>query len=440
LNKRHLTKASLNDVTSVIVTAVELDAAYQYSAKLSDRSTKGFTALMKKANRGEKVYFGGMMPSFITGVKNGKFTTDARRENLVKQIFAEYIAGKPMNRIAKDLNEANTPPLSLATGKLWAPFTIKTILRNAAYTGDFTYRHKTFPDYLPALVSKGDFKKVQYLLNLKASKRVVDKTGKITYVAKNGGTITGRGGSPTGRVNSIFNGIGKCICGASMVVVNSTRGKHHYSYYFCSAARAHACKKNTQGHLLKTSEVESHFLMHFLQDSPSGFIAKHTPQAIDESIGIKMQIADIDKAIGTAGELIRSGTAVNVIKAQLDKWEAEKKALEHQLQALSVKTMVNSQYPTASNGVKEAIAKFIQGGFIANDGKKIKLTTDGLRFVEAKMLEQGISDALNNNETRKKLKAILPLVVKEIRCDTTRNGYSVINHDGNESPFMSLAK
>jgi hypothetical protein len=135
--------------------------------------------------------------------------------------------------------------LSNSHGTQWAGMTITTILRNKAYTGDFTYKGVTFPDYIPAIVSKDDFKKVQYLLDRNAGSR--------------------RGGSPTGNVNSIFNGSGKCICGKPMVCLVMTKKRNNkvfrYEYYVCSASRGGTCKKKTEGCSVKNPNIETDFIM-----------------------------------------------------------------------------------------------------------------------------------------------------------------------------------
>ena len=162
-----------------------------------------------------------------------------------------------------------------------------------------------------------------------------------------------------------------------------------------------------------------------------GLISKHTPQAVDETLAIKAEIAQVDKAMSEAVELLGTDYGVDKIKAKLATLGEQKKKLEMDLQAMTVKTMAHNEYPTAYKAIRE----LINGGFITN-GKPLKLTEAGKKFTQAQLIDGALQDIA----TRKKLKGILPLVVKEIRCDTKRNGYRVIDHDGNESPFMPLAK
>ena len=108
MNKRHLTAKSLNNVADVMLTAVELDAAFQYAHRQHERATKGIDKQVRAIEKGEQVYIGGQMPSYIRGVENGKFIIDGERLKVVRHIFSEYLRGTTMYRIAIQLNEGVT--------------------------------------------------------------------------------------------------------------------------------------------------------------------------------------------------------------------------------------------------------------------------------------------------------------------------------------------
>jgi len=409
-NKRHLTKESLNNVTDVIVTAVELDAAYQYSKKLSDRSNGGFKKLIKQAQAGEKVYFGGCMPSFIKGVKNGEFVIDEAKRKLVKRIFTEYLDGKSKNAICDDLNKDSLDgkiptALSNSTGTKWQGFTITSILRNKAYTGDFEYKGIVIPDYIPSIVSKEDFKIVKYMLEKNAGSR--------------------RGGSPSGNINSIFNGSGKCICGSPMVCIISTRKSkkavHQYAYYVCSNARLKVCKKHTEGCLINNADIETDFLMR-LRQSPAELIGKSHAPIKDNSLSIKADIAEQKSIIKNALLMLKKGIDTDTINTIIDEAQAEVEKLEKQLQDESVLRLNTNNISTNI----EKLNDLMHMAEVANDD------------VEMGAIYTSIKEELKHMETRKKLVKIIPTIIKEIKVNPIDNGYTIINHENKESKFFQV--
>lgn len=118
---------------------------------------------------------------------------------VVKSIFAAYLAGRGRDDIAKELNRQGVPRNN--GQKKWHPYTISYILTNIAYTGDAiwqkTFRDSTIPFpkiknigqrpmYLaeennPAIISKEDFQKVQELI---ASRNQIKKHRQVSLYGK----------------------------------------------------------------------------------------------------------------------------------------------------------------------------------------------------------------------------------------------------------------
>ncbi|MDR3457319.1 MAG: recombinase family protein [Verrucomicrobiae bacterium] len=341
-NKRHLTKESLNDVTAVIITAVELDAAFQYSNKLSNRSTGGFKKLVQDAQKGKRIYFGGSMPTYIKGVENGEWVEDLKRKNLVKTIFQDYLNGKSKSAIARDLNEKfiagkGKSSLGRNDGKQWSGTSIFMILTNEAYTGDFTYKGIKIEKYLPVLVSKSDFRAVQYLLKQNTKRR---------------------GGSTKGDVISLFVGVGKCVCGASLLCRKSEydyKGKAiSHSYYQCNAARLNGCKNMSKGFTIKDGDLETDFIMR-LKKSPKELIGESQKPMKDNSNIIKGQIAEQQTIIENAAKLLKKNVAVETIAKMMDEATAEIQRLESQWQSETAARLNHDNSSTNIESLSEVI-------------------------------------------------------------------------------------
>lgn len=118
---------------------------------------------------------------------------------VVKEIFAAYLAGRGRDDIAKELNCRGIPRQN--SQEKWHPSTISYILTNIAYTGDAiwqkTYRTDTIPfqkvrntgqkpryfvdEANPAIVSKEDFQRVQELM---ASRNRIIKRNRSSLYSK----------------------------------------------------------------------------------------------------------------------------------------------------------------------------------------------------------------------------------------------------------------
>lgn len=120
-----------------------------YSKELS---VKVRAAQEKYAKQGK--YAGGSIPYGYIQSKTDKhkIVVDEEAADIVKYIFDEFIAGKNMTEIAKDLNAQEIPTkavYSIKNGKkfaqidgkvaVWTNDSVDTVLNNQLYTGDYVY-------------------------------------------------------------------------------------------------------------------------------------------------------------------------------------------------------------------------------------------------------------------------------------------------------------
>jgi DNA invertase Pin-like site-specific DNA recombinase len=77
---------------------------------------------------------------------------------IVEQIFALRLKGERISAIVRTLNDAG---ISSPRGKQWTPQTVETILKNEVYTGSVILGERRLEGAHPALVKKGNWRKVQ---------------------------------------------------------------------------------------------------------------------------------------------------------------------------------------------------------------------------------------------------------------------------------------
>ena len=173
-----------------------------YSTNLAEDTTRGM-----KENAGRGFHNGGRAPTGyrtmkvnIGGIERSKLETQESEAPIVRRAFQNAAAGSGGKEIAKGLNEIG---ISTRTGKLWSAGTVNYMLRNEVYAGtlvwaggngDIIRTHNAHP----ALVSRGEFDRVQQLLTDRQPRvrhpRTVNSRNLLSsllYCAKCGTPMTG---------------------------------------------------------------------------------------------------------------------------------------------------------------------------------------------------------------------------------------------------------
>lgn len=207
---------------------------------------------------------------------------------VVRRIFRDYLAGRGVVGVVKDLNRDGVPVFSREgrgrQGKQWHVSYIRRILENPAVIGTYTVhtlehegRKKTrrkagapIPNYFPAIIDEDTFQRAQAIR--------LDTPAPL------------RGRNANREVKNIFGGVVQCgRCGSIMNYVS--KGQHKgrkYAYLVCSKARYGAGCKYT---LVPYETIERVFLQYgpgLLGQAPTG--EKHT--------GLDEEIRGIDYALG----------------------------------------------------------------------------------------------------------------------------------------------
>ncbi|MDB6019887.1 MAG: hypothetical protein JWR19_4376, partial [Pedosphaera sp.] len=157
------------------------------SKRKSDLSKANIANKIERAKKGERIYFGGLAPTWIKGVdENGGWIVGERINKIIQRVFQMYLDGNSCSAIAKTLNNENVKSIR---DTLWFNTTVKHILANRCVLGYCKVGSFESDNHYPRLVSDADFYAVQ------------------TKIARN---VTNRGGSPSGKVPNVFKGLLRC--------------------------------------------------------------------------------------------------------------------------------------------------------------------------------------------------------------------------------------
>lgn len=114
-----------DDKMSVIMEAMIEAMDEYYSINLAEEVKRGMN---EKVSRGEAV----SIPSFGYDIKDGKYIPDPETAPVLKKIFADYLSGKGMITIARELNDNG---YRTRRGNRFENRTIRYILKNPVYIG-----------------------------------------------------------------------------------------------------------------------------------------------------------------------------------------------------------------------------------------------------------------------------------------------------------------
>jgi DNA invertase Pin-like site-specific DNA recombinase len=160
----------LTENSSILQLVVnDIQRARRESERKSGFSRRNLFVKVERAKNGEKIYFGGQSPRWITGVKDGKFIVDTDMTADIERIFGLYSHGKSCVGVAKILNEEKKQRFGLSrkaatamkTRTHWYNTTIRNILTNKSLTGWCKMNDFESGNYYPRIIEQGLFNRVQ---------------------------------------------------------------------------------------------------------------------------------------------------------------------------------------------------------------------------------------------------------------------------------------
>jgi DNA invertase Pin-like site-specific DNA recombinase len=127
-------ESSLENPLDLIISLMELNAAYQYSAAIGRRVAAAWTRKKEAARHGEILT--AQTPAWIVLDKaKRKMTVDEKRADIIRGIFDEYLKGKGVFTIARDLNKRGIKPFGW--GKSWGTTVVRRFLSSVSVIGDY---------------------------------------------------------------------------------------------------------------------------------------------------------------------------------------------------------------------------------------------------------------------------------------------------------------
>ena len=91
------------------------------------------------------------------------YDVDPLRAAIVKRIYADYLAGKSITKITKELNREG----HIGKGVAWSYRTVRQILGNVTYTGRIIFKGQVYDGLHTGIISKADWDEVQRVLKIR---------------------------------------------------------------------------------------------------------------------------------------------------------------------------------------------------------------------------------------------------------------------------------
>lgn len=289
-----------------------------YSKQLRQNVTRGM-----RYNAQNSLYNGHKILGYT--VDNTKhYIEDKVTAPVVQRIFMQYADGKPLTQIAVELNNQG---IKTVLGHNFTVNSLRHILKNRAYIGEYHYSDIIISDGMPRLVSDELFEEVQkrFERNKHKAKMPTAKedaprywlTGKL-YCGKCGATMHGMSGT-------------------------SKSGKIHY-YYACKNHRKHKCNlKNIQKDILETYVVwvlrdligDTENLASLAVDIVKYYKNLNADNGYVSSLEVGLE--EIQKGIKSLVKVMEKGVQSDEVIARLTELENRKRTLEEAIETEKLK-------------------------------------------------------------------------------------------------------
>lgn len=273
----------------------------------------------------ENAFYNGVKMLGYVGEVDHKYEVDQATAPTVRRIFKEYIEGVPMQKICDSLNNAGQKTVR---GNKFTVNSLRNILVNRAYIGEYKFGKTLIPDGMPRLIDDETFQKAQ--AKLEANKR-----GGKGAIKKLHPEIEIEDYWLTGKI---------CcgLCGGTMQGVSGTsRSGSLYYYYSCINYRKHTCTLKYQ-----RKELMEKIVLYILDDlinDPALRImiaekcyAYHQAQNDDNGAyeaSIRAQLKDVEGKLNNLVKAIEAGIFNSTTAERMNVLENQKSMLNDALLA-----------------------------------------------------------------------------------------------------------
>lgn len=367
----HQSTKSLGDRIEIMIA---LKSAHEYSSNLSKRVSAAKERKRISIKNGEIKNLNEQTPWYIVYDKSTNTHILTEHSQLVKAIFYQYLSGKSILSITKELNAKQ---IKSPKGTNWYPSSIRAMLRNPALIGIYK-GIKCLPQ---TITNEEDYYNVQRMLDRNLTKR-------------------GRNAS----LINIFRSLTECKCGSYCYFYHNKGRK--YSYYRCEAAQQKICKDNRG---MRANELEEQILAFIIQKDPIELI-KSDPnkEIISDLISKKNSLtAQINKLLNISEE-----TDIDELKIKLQSLKQQRVDIDSQL------TKYQSNYN------KEELNRSIETlhSFLKSES-------------DDEPMFNSILDNLPKLEVRRELQKIIPTIICKIIIDFMESKVAVTLTNGNTIPL-----
>ena len=393
--------AKNSDILQLVVN--DIHRARKESERKSGFSKRNLLVKVANAKSGQKIYFGGQSPRWITGVKNNTFITDRQMLEDIHRIFDLYLAGGSCVGIAKILNSERKDTLGVSrknpTNKTsrthWFNTTVRNVLTHKSLTGWCRVNDFESEDYYPEIISPARFLKVQKLISKNAERR---------------------GGGKTGNIPNIFCGILYCQCGGKICARKTRVKEHDYNYMACRRSQVNICKDKT---IWKMNELEETILAFILEKTPDELLFKPKPNPNGALIAkLNLEMSNKKSAIKRALQILdhRDDGEMPELESKLGELNLQKKLLAEKISAEESKFLAVNENPIA-------VERF----------KHLMKGADHKALHEA---ANSIHTRLKDERVRKELREVMPEVITRITCHLEKWEFDVEFANGTKKHYL----
>jgi DNA invertase Pin-like site-specific DNA recombinase len=298
------TEAISDGAEGIILESVLEGMAEYYSADLAEKVTRGHTENALKCR-----FNGSIVPYGYVIDKEKHYQLDAEKAPIVLEIFKRYSSGESIVCIINDLNERG---LRTAKGNKFNKNSLRHMLKNRNYIGEYHYNGMVTPGGVPAIVPDNIFNRANELIE--TNKRTpARKKAKEDYLL----------------TTKLFCG----HCNAMMVGESGQkRNGNIYRYYKCAGAKKHVCdKKSVRKEWME--EVALKLIMQTLMDEEMlqkiADLIMELQKAENTVIpALERQLAEVQASIENIVKAIEMGVFTRSTKMRLEELEAEEERIK----------------------------------------------------------------------------------------------------------------
>ncbi|MDY3971659.1 MAG: recombinase family protein [Clostridia bacterium] len=295
----------------------------------------------------ENALYNGVKIFGYIGKVNQKYEIDENAAPIVLRIFTEYVEGVPMQKICNDLNNSG---FKTNTGKEFTVNSLRHILTNRSYIGEYKFGDVIIPDGMPRLIEDSVFNEAQRKLqaNKRGGKGAIKKMNANASIAD------------YWLSDKLYCG----VCGGPMQGMSGTsKGGNLYYYYSCNNHRKHKCDmKNMRKDFLE--KIVVHVLNELIGDSVNRLLlaevicAYHNFQNEDNKAyetSLKAKLKDVEDKLANIMKAIEAGVFNSTTAERMNVLENEKNMLKDAI----IEEQNRNQFHLTSHQVRRFLDGFI---------------------------------------------------------------------------------